>query len=142
MARFLFMNNATNQITIAISAESFDENSAPENMIYVPSTIDDYNSFLTMNPLTHRMIYRNEEFEIEAIRNDPSSIDKTSITANEIDTATISGIHNPSLVIIDDETFYTVTDGIFNFSIDTPGIYSIKIVNSEYLEKEYTINAS
>lgn len=142
MAGFLFINNTTNCVSIAISGESFDEYSTPENMIYVPSTIDNYNSFLAMNPQTHRMICRNGEFEISAIRNDPSSIDKTSITANEIDTATISDIHNPSFVIIDDETIYTVNDGIFNFSVDTPGIYTIKIVNSEYLEKEYTINAS
>lgn len=72
----------------------------------------------------------------------PSIIDKVTMAANGVEIATISNIPNPSTVMIPQILMYTITDGILQFSVDTPGEYKITIQGAPYLSKELTVNAS
>jgi len=71
----------------------------------------------------------------------PASIDKISITADGIDTATISDLPNPTDVRINKDK-YVVTDGTFEFTVDTTGTYIIICDAFPYLLKEFTVDAS
>ena len=72
----------------------------------------------------------------------PCSIDKLTLTADNIDSITISNLPNPSTVMIMDEGVWEITDGSFEFTIDTIGEYQITCNSSLYLEVGYTINAN
>jgi hypothetical protein len=72
----------------------------------------------------------------------PATIDKTTMAANGIEIATVSNLPNPSDVCVGLSEAYRVTDGVFEFSVDTPGSYKIKCWSPYYLEKEFTVNAS
>jgi hypothetical protein len=69
----------------------------------------------------------------------PYQIDKTFIMAGGEDFCTISGLHDPCEVVIDDpdplvETVtVTVTGGAFEFSADTAGVYTIQIDKFPFL---------
>ncbi len=69
----------------------------------------------------------------------PYAVDKTVILADGEDAATISGLSDPSDVVIDDpdpmsETITaTVTGGSFEFSADVPGLYTIQIARFPFL---------
>lgn len=69
----------------------------------------------------------------------PYDIDKTVVVANGEDFITISGLHDPCEVVIDDpdplvETVTTtVTGGSFEFSADMAGIYTIQIDEFPFL---------
>ena len=69
-------------------------------------------------------------------------IDKVEIISDGIDTAIISDLPDPSIVIVNDIYIYEVTDGSFEFTIDTPGEYKIKCSAFPFLDKEFVINAS
>jgi hypothetical protein len=71
----------------------------------------------------------------------PATIDKTTIPANSIDTCIISNVPNPSTVTIA-STSEIVTDGEFEFTIDLPGIYKVKIESVAYLDKTFTVTAT
>jgi hypothetical protein len=71
----------------------------------------------------------------------PATINKTDISANGVDSATISGLPTDSLVTANNMS-YEVTDGIFEFTIDSIGIYVIRCDSFPYLIKEFTVNAS
>jgi len=72
----------------------------------------------------------------------PCSINKTAMLANGIDSIIMSNLPNPSAIKIKGEEVWQVTDGTFEFTIDTPGKYEIIASSSIYLSVEYTINAS
>lgn len=71
----------------------------------------------------------------------PATITKLTMTANAIDTVTVSNLPNPSSVVLEGVN-YTVTDGAFGFTVDTVGIYTIKVMSFPYLDKEFRVNAS
>lgn len=71
----------------------------------------------------------------------PSTLDKTNIQSNSTDTATISNIPSPADVFINGKR-YEVTDGVLEFTTDTPGSYRIRVQSFPYLDKEFTVNAS
>jgi len=72
----------------------------------------------------------------------PSSIDKIIMDGDGIDSIIISGLPNPSYIIIKDVIHQLVTDSIFEFTIDTPGEYKITCQSALYLNTEYTVNAN
>lgn len=71
----------------------------------------------------------------------PAYIDKVTMSANGIDVVTISSLPNPSIVILEN-IFHEVTDGTFEFTVDTAGEYRITCKAFPYLDKEFIINAS
>jgi len=72
----------------------------------------------------------------------PCSINKTNVLADGSDSIIISGLPNPSHILIKGEDSWTTTDGIFEITFDTVGTYEVIILSSLYLEEEYIINAS
>jgi hypothetical protein len=77
----------------------------------------------------------------------PYQIDKTTITADGVDFLTISGLHNPCDVIVDDPdplvetSTITVTGGSFEFSAEDPGLYTIQISRFPFLPMTLEITA-
>lgn len=69
------------------------------------------------------------------------SWDKTSITADGLDIAILSGLPIPCTVFIDDIE-NEVSDGTLEFTADAVGEYQIRIDEVEYLPQEWTINAN
>jgi hypothetical protein len=72
----------------------------------------------------------------------PSSINKVSILADGIDQIIISNLPNPTFISIEGEGRWIVSDGLFEFTVDTPGEYEFTCQSPLYLEVGYTINAS
>jgi len=72
----------------------------------------------------------------------PCSINKTTMAADGVDTVIISSLPNPSLIHIKDEGRWEITDGEFQFTVDTPGVYRITISSPIYLNVEYSVNAN
>ena len=69
------------------------------------------------------------------------SVDKTTITANGADEATISNIPSGATATCEGESL-TIDDGELVFTADTAGIYTIKFECWPYLDEEVTINAT
>lgn len=77
----------------------------------------------------------------------PYSIEKTVILAGGTDSTLISGLTDPVEIVIDDpdpltETVKeTVTGGLFEFSADVPGLYTIQISRFPFLPLTLEITA-
>lgn len=78
----------------------------------------------------------------------PYQFDRTTLTAGTGDFITITGLHNPCELVIDDpdptvETWrVTVDDGGFEFEADTPGVYTIEITHFPFIPAKIEIIAS
>ena len=70
----------------------------------------------------------------------PAIIDKATINPDGVDTATISGIPTNCVVTVGG-TDYTVTDGVFEFSTNSPGVYTIVLRLFPYLQKSFEVTA-
>jgi len=71
----------------------------------------------------------------------PATIDKATIHADGVDIVTISTLPNPTIINLSGEK-YIVSDGVFSFTVDTPGAYVINCDAFPYLVKEFIVNAS
>lgn len=71
----------------------------------------------------------------------PTIIDKAEIVADETDFATISGLPVDTQVIIRGLGEWVVLDGVFSFTVDLPGEYTIKCINFPYQDKEFIVDA-
>lgn len=77
----------------------------------------------------------------------PYQIDKTVITADGDDFCTITGLHNPCEVVVDDPdplvetTITTVTGGSFEFAAEAAGTYTIEISRFPFLPMTLEITA-
>jgi len=69
------------------------------------------------------------------------SVDKTTITANGTDEATISNIPSETTATCEGESL-TIDDGELVFTTDTAGTYTITFECWPYLDEEVTINAT
>jgi len=78
--------------------------------------------------------------EIKSKPTNPAIINKTTIIPNGIDFTTISEIPNNCVLTVDG-TSYTVTDGIFEFSASSLGIYTITLELFPYLSKSFGVTA-
>lgn len=78
----------------------------------------------------------------------PYSIDKTTLIANGSDFVTITNLHNPCTVVLDDPdpvtetTSHIVTNGGFEFAADVPGLYTIQISQFPFLPMTLEILAT
>ena len=77
----------------------------------------------------------------------PYQIDKTTIAADGTDFLTISGLHSPCEIVVDDPdptvdtVVHTVEGGSFEFEADTPGLYFIEISRFPFLPTRLEITA-
>lgn len=71
-----------------------------------------------------------------------ATLDKTSVTADGVDTATISNISPPAFVWIGNEMIGETSDSSVELTFDTPGEYVIRLDEVEHFLKEFTINAN
>lgn len=71
----------------------------------------------------------------------PVVIDKTEVTADGVDTATMTGLPDPCTLRVQGEN-HLVEGGEAEVSFDLSGQYVVKIVAFPYLDFEVTINAN
>jgi hypothetical protein len=69
-----------------------------------------------------------------------ATANKLTITADGVDTCTISTLPSPCSVTVDDTT-YEVTDGSFEFSTLLTGEYVVKLESFPYKPKEFLVTA-
>jgi len=70
----------------------------------------------------------------------PATISALTLSADSIDSITISLLPNPCSVTVDD-AIYEVTDGSFEFSTPLIGEYVIKLESFPYESKEFLVTA-
>jgi hypothetical protein len=120
----------------------------PVGKTFVQVTIEKINYFNAwLQTGDHQLTYltydsQSGEFTSHSLSEVPATIDKTAITANGTDFATISNIPNPSNLIVQSIGVYKITDGTFEMTTQVKGAYHIVIESEGYLPKEFTINAS
>lgn len=84
---------------------------------------------------------------VGAVTNKPalgSTIDKTTILANGIEIATISGLPNPTQATITGggaSSTMTVIDGVLALTFNVTGVYKVRLTAINKLPQEYSINA-
>jgi len=69
------------------------------------------------------------------------STDKIIITANGVDASITTGLPNPSDIYVNNMKQGTITDGVLEFTADTPGTYKIKIMSFPYFDYEFEVIA-
>jgi hypothetical protein len=100
------------------------------------------------DPDIHYVIMLDETYVLTPRPPIPYVIDKTEILADGQDYLTITGLHNPCTIVVDDpdptvETVvHTVEDGGFEFEADTPGLYIIEISRFPFLPARIEITAT
>jgi hypothetical protein len=90
----------------------------------------------------HNYYYHLINEEITTRPDNTATIDQTTMSADGVDTTTISNLPNPSIVHFNDEGDYDVTDGTFEFTVDTVGSYEIIIESFPYKPITFTVVAS
>lgn len=99
------------------------------------------------NPNTQYVANMNDQVLLIDRPQIPYSVDRTTIYSGTGDYATISGLHDPCEIVIDDpdplvETITeTVTGGFFEFAAETPGEYTIQINKFPFLPMTLVIEA-
>lgn len=69
------------------------------------------------------------------------TVDKTTIAADGIDTATISGVPAGALLWINDVLNGPIADGLVAFSAEDPGTYRLQLTMPGYLSTETVVTA-
>jgi len=71
------------------------------------------------------------------------STDKITITANGVDASITTGLPNPSNIYINRiKQEISIIDGVLEFTVDTPGIYKIRIESFPYLDYIFEVTAT
>jgi hypothetical protein len=99
----------------------------------------------TISDTTHYVDITQSPPVIAVSTANPAALDKASILSDNTDTATISGIPNPSTFQVTGPEWVNgeVLDGTLAFTTDEPGEYTITITSDHrYLDKEFTIDAN
>lgn len=91
--------------------------------------------------ITFPCIYFVNNEEIAIRPSNPATISALILSADSIDSITISSLPIPCNVTIDDAT-YEVTDGSFEFSTPLIGEYVIKLESFPYESKEFLVTAA
>jgi hypothetical protein len=112
--------------------------SAPEGMISIQAGTGEYAIEAAGDDLTQYVVGG-------AVTDKPAmpvSIDKTTVSADGIDLATISGIPVGALCRVASIAEAVVNDGTIELTFDNPGDYEITIIAFPYLDYTVTINAT
>ena len=72
----------------------------------------------------------------------PAVINKTNIIGDGVDTVRISGLPNPTKVIIQGGGAYNVTDGNFEFTYDAPGVLQVVCDSPGFKPVSFVIRAT
>lgn len=100
------------------------------------------------DPAIHYVVSLGEDKLIENRPAIPYVVDKTIIQSGSGDFATISGLHSPCTVIIDDldplteTTTFEVVGGSFEFEAAVEGVYTIQISKFPFLPMTLQITAA
>jgi len=124
------------RITVVERIYTEDMRDDPSSHIYIIE--DDSISDLDLCFLWY---YENEQRlpRLEA----PISIDKTSIIADGIDTAILTGLPNPTKIVVGDNLFTVIVeDGSLELTFDLPGTYQIHVDPFPFQYQEVQIVAS
>lgn len=72
------------------------------------------------------------------------TINKTTMLANGVDSATISGVPNPTTARVSGPASSTATviDGTLQLTFDLPGTYKVALTSINKLPQEFAINAT
>lgn len=102
---------------------------------------DEYVIEGTANDSIHRINLLT--LEVEDKPELSTTINKTFILADGVDSVVISNIPESTIVDIKGEVpGWTVDDGAFELTVDTVGTYILTLTHPLYLPKEYIVNAS
>jgi len=71
-----------------------------------------------------------------------SAFDKTEIAADGQDAATLENLPAGTTVTVDDAKTWTVDDGVFAFSTNTPATYTVRVENWPHQVYEAEITAT
>lgn len=69
-----------------------------------------------------------------------ASWSKDTVTANGVDEAVLSPLPDPCTVYVDDQA-HEVTGGSLSFSASSPGVYTVRIDEVEFLPQSWTVTA-
>lgn len=78
--------------------------------------------------------------EVKEKPNLPVEVDKTTMAADGIDTVTLANL--PESVVLMEYSHYNIDDGLFEFTVDLPGEYLIKILATNYMPYELLVTAT
>lgn len=110
------------------------------SQLYIQA-IEEWQSFALDSANDETDYYDLTTEEVKPRELNTTIIDKTEISANGIDIATMSNIPNGSDVYINNEFILKCYDGVFEFSTDTISPHTITIKKVEFLDYQVTINA-
>lgn len=92
---------------------------------YIEGNCDDRQFYVLEDTIIHRPAQQ-------------TTLSNTPIIANGVDSGVLQNLPIPCTVFIEN-TAYEVTDGLLEFTLNLPGIYSIRVTNCfPYLDKEFT----
>ena len=122
--------NSTGKILQTVSCPAFLRDAqAQTGEFIVDGDCDTRNDYIKDGKITKRLVM-------------PVIVDKTTITADTSDKATITKVPKGTKVIVAGVDQGTCDDGIVEINADFKGFYKVKLVCWPYLDKEITINAS
>lgn len=108
---------------------------------------DDDTEIIAADTLLHYVTTIRGKPTIVGRPNISYEVDKTTIVADGIDYLTLTDLHDPCEIVIDDPdptvetSVHVVTGGGFEFSADTPGLYTIEIRYFPFLPMTLEITA-
>lgn len=135
MSNTLIIHNSTGRILrtyVGTYASPTDLTDTASGELYVEET-----SPVLIDPGAYKMNFSGGVYTRAArpLLSTVATWNKTSITANGTDSATLSGLPNPTTIVIDlpagstiDSSItltYTITDGSFTLTANAPGTYTI-----------------
>lgn len=132
MKKFIVYRTATGEI--------LRTGSAPDDMIAIQAIAGETVIEGTANDIT-------QYIAAGVVTNKPPmgcTIDKTTMIANGVEVATISGVPNPTTARVSGpaSSTATVTDGTLQLTFDLPGTYKVALTSLNKLPQEFTINAT
>ena len=132
MSRFAICNPDGSINHIFSGPQSISQKQCNSNQVakQIPDNLDDVSAYWDS---ANNVIKAKASFSL--------SLDKTQITADGKDTATVSGIPSGTKVTWPDGQVDTISDGTAGFAVDQVGKYVLTFQAILYLTKEITIEA-
>jgi hypothetical protein len=106
---------------------------------------NDYQTFFTSNIKNQIDYFRdtNGTFYSQTWPENPAIIDKTTMTANGVDTVHITLLPNPTTVTVQGiEGSFNIIDGTFEFTYDSPATFTVVCKSNRHIDKSFSITAT
>lgn len=115
------------------------------------AVVGKYNGLNKNHPIPHNTIVKDGVYdttyrlnlvtkEVEQKTVIPYNLNKTIIKADSVDVATFTTLPYNTKIYVDNQVC-TVDDGIFEFSVDTPGVYTLTLTSPVSLDTIVTVTA-